>query len=138
MLKVTVTPKLATVKVGETAQFAAALVAVIEARPRRDQGGEQRAGSKIINESYSGIYRIPKEEVAWLEDHPRSSRADYAKFKNAPPPPPLEVTWTVDNGYIDKDGLFTAPVTAGTAIVTATSVADPNDTDTAEVNLRRR
>ncbi len=39
-----------------------------------------------------------------------------------------DVTWSVDNGTISSDGLYTAPAAApntGQAVVTATSVADP-------------
>jgi hypothetical protein len=51
----------------------------------------------------------------------------------------LAVTWSVAggnaNGTITSTGLYTAPSTAGTYQVTATSVADPTKSDTATVTV---
>jgi hypothetical protein len=49
------------------------------------------------------------------------------------------VTWSVvggnNNGTISSNGLYTAPITAGTYQVTATSAADPTKSDTATVTV---
>jgi hypothetical protein len=49
--------------------------------------------------------------------------------------PDPEVAWSVDAGAIDQSGLYTAPLTAGTFRVTATSRADPGASATAVVSL---
>lgn len=48
------------------------------------------------------------------------------------------VTWGADGGSVDGNGLYTAPGTAGTYHVTATSVADPSKSFTAEVIVSLR
>lgn len=45
------------------------------------------------------------------------------------------VTWSASVGSISNGGLFTAPGTAGTATITATSVADPSKSGTATVTV---
>jgi hypothetical protein len=136
MLKLVISPATSNVKAGQTAQFSVSLIATDEPKPRKDQSGEQKVHTPIPNESFGGLYRIPPEEYSWLEDHPRQTRADYAKFKNQPAPPPLQVKWTADNGQIDDNGLYTAPDAAvGTSIVTATSVDNPKDSATATVTV---
>jgi len=49
-----------------------------------------------------------------------------------------EVTWSADAGSIDGTGLFTAPVRAGTAHITATSSTDPRQSGTATVTVLDR
>jgi cyclophilin family peptidyl-prolyl cis-trans isomerase len=46
-----------------------------------------------------------------------------------------DVTWSTSFGTISPTGLLTAPSTAGTALVTATSVADPGKSVTVPVNV---
>jgi hypothetical protein len=52
----------------------------------------------------------------------------------------LAVTWSVvggdANGTITTNGLYTAPLTAGTYQITATSVADPTKLDTATMTVQ--
>ena len=43
------------------------------------------------------------------------------------------VTWNASSGSVNGNGLYTAPATPGTYYVTATSVADPSKSSTAEV-----
>ena len=45
------------------------------------------------------------------------------------------VSWSATGGSISPSGLYTAPGTAGTYMVTATSVADPTQFDTASVTV---
>lgn len=45
------------------------------------------------------------------------------------------VTWTSSAGSIGADGVFTAPPAAGSAVVRATSVADPSKSATASVTV---
>jgi len=45
------------------------------------------------------------------------------------------VTWTATAGTISSSGFYTAPATAGSAQVTATSVADPTKSATAQVAI---
>lgn len=48
------------------------------------------------------------------------------------------VTWDADGGELETEGgeaVFTAPSTAGTFVITATSVADPTASDSAEVHV---
>ncbi|MES2295532.1 MAG: hypothetical protein V4582_00750 [Pseudomonadota bacterium] len=45
------------------------------------------------------------------------------------------VTWTTSNGSIGADGSYTAPATAGTASVRATSVQDPSKSASASVTI---
>ncbi|MBI1333382.1 MAG: hypothetical protein GC165_10945 [Armatimonadetes bacterium] len=45
------------------------------------------------------------------------------------------VTWSTTNGAVDANGLFTAPTSAGTAVVTATSVADPGKSSTVTIDV---
>jgi uncharacterized protein YjdB len=45
------------------------------------------------------------------------------------------VTWSASTGSIDPTGLFTAPATAGSAIITATSQADATKSATASVSF---
>ncbi len=45
------------------------------------------------------------------------------------------VTWTASGGSITSGGLYTAPGSAGTFTVTATSVADPSKTGSATANV---
>jgi hypothetical protein len=46
----------------------------------------------------------------------------------------VSATFSVDNGRITQSGLFTAPTTAGSSIVTVTSKADTSKFDTAVVS----
>src|SRR5438477_1482791 len=43
------------------------------------------------------------------------------------------VTWHASSGSISASGVYTAPATAGTSVVTATSVADPSKAGTATI-----
>ncbi len=45
------------------------------------------------------------------------------------------VLWSTTGGTVTDTGLYTAPTTAGTYLVVATSQADPSKTDTATVNV---
>jgi hypothetical protein len=45
------------------------------------------------------------------------------------------VTWHASNGSITAGGVFTAPATAGTSIVTASAVADPTKVGTATITV---
>jgi pectate lyase len=45
------------------------------------------------------------------------------------------VTWKASSGTVSSSGLFTAPVTAGTATVTATSVADTTKSGSAQITV---
>ena len=46
-----------------------------------------------------------------------------------------DVTWTTNNGSISPSGLLTAPGTAGTATITATSTSDPGKSVTVSVAI---
>ena len=45
------------------------------------------------------------------------------------------VNWSTTGGFIDVSGLYTAPITAGTYLVTAASVQDPNQHGTASIEV---
>ncbi len=49
--------------------------------------------------------------------------------------PVTAVTWSATGGSITADGVYTAPATAGTYIVTATSQADPTQSDTVNITV---
>jgi len=49
--------------------------------------------------------------------------------------PNTGVTWQAQSGTIDANGLYTAPATAGTDVVTATSVADTTKSVTTSITI---
>jgi hypothetical protein len=95
--------------------------------------GEQKRPSVVINTSYAGIYDYPKEEVEWLDRHRGKTHAHYEAFINAPALPALKVKWSATGGTIDENGLFTAPNSDATVSVTAASVDNAENFDTAVV-----
>ena len=97
--------------------------------------GEQKRVSVANNPSFSGIYKYPKEEVEWLNKHPGKTHVQYEAFINAPPLPAPKVKWSASAGSIDENGLFTAPDSDATATVTAASVDDADNFDTAVVTV---